>query len=98
MYKWLEKLEFDLMELPKPDIAIFLHMPTFNTTILKQHRKEALDAHEKDFNHLKHAEKSYLEIADRYNFKTIECTFNDNIRSIEDIGKEIYEYIKGQLN
>ena len=28
IYNWLEKLEFDLLELPKPDIAIFLHMTT----------------------------------------------------------------------
>ncbi len=98
MYAWLEKLEFDLMELPKPDIALFLHMPTENTSMLKQKRKEVPDAHEKDINHLKHAENAYLEIASRYDFKTIECTFNNSIRSIEEIGKEIYEYIKGQLN
>ena len=27
MFKWLEKLEFELLELPKPDIKEFLHMP-----------------------------------------------------------------------
>ena len=27
MYAWLDVLEFKLLELPKPDIAIFLHMP-----------------------------------------------------------------------
>ena len=27
MYAWLDILEFKLLELPKPDIAIFLHMP-----------------------------------------------------------------------
>lgn len=27
MYQWIDKLEFWLLELPKPDVAIFLHMP-----------------------------------------------------------------------
>ena len=27
MYQWIDKLEYDLLELPKPDKTIFLHMP-----------------------------------------------------------------------
>ncbi len=96
MYRWLEKLEFDLMELPKPDIAIFLHMPTDKATILKKDRKELPDAHERDINHLKHAEKAYIEISERYNFKTIECAY-ENIRAINDINDEIYDFVKGKL-
>ena len=55
-------LEFVLLELPKPDIAVFLHMPTDKATILKKDRKEAPDGHEKDINHLKEAEKSLNSI------------------------------------
>ena len=49
-YEWLEKLEFDLLELPKPDIAIFLHMPTDkvqellkNRSFLDENENEALN-------------------------------------------------------
>ena len=73
MYDWLDKLEFDLMELPKPDLTVFLHMPVKVAEKLKANRKEKADGHEKDEHHLKKAEKAYLELAKKYNFVTIEC-------------------------
>ena len=96
MYNWLDTLEFNLLNLPKPDIAIFLHMPTEKALLLKQGRKENSDGHEKDINHLKNAEKSYQELAQKYNMYTIECA-NDKIRTIEDISNEIYTYVKERL-
>ena len=40
MYEKLDKLEFDIMELPRPDAVIFLYMPYEYASILKQSRKE----------------------------------------------------------
>lgn len=96
MYNFLEKLEFDLLELPKPDIAIFLHMPLEFSLKLRNLREE-LDDHEKDVMHLENAEKAYLEIAKKYNFKVIECVSNNNIRTIDDINNELYKMIKEAL-
>ena len=93
MYDWLYNLEFNLLELPKPDIAIYLHMPTEKTSLLKKNREE-LDGHEKDENHLKHAEIAYSELAKKYGFKTIECTYNNKIKSIESINDEVYKIVK----
>lgn len=99
MYDWLDNLEFNLLELPRPDVAIFLHMPTEKAKVLKAGRvEEAPDAHEKDVNHLMNAEKSYIELASKYNFKTIECATEDEIRTIEDISRDVYEYVKEQLD
>ncbi|MEG0026188.1 MAG: thymidylate kinase [Bacilli bacterium] len=92
LYDFLDKLEFDLLELPKPDLLIFLHMPTEYATILKKNRL-FLDEHEEDENYLKKAEMVYKEIAGRYNFKTIECVRNKEIRSIESINAELLEYV-----
>ena len=97
MYNFLEKLEFDLMELPKPDITIFLHMPLEAAKELKKNRKEAPDEHEKDENHLKMAEDSYLELAKRYNFEVIECAHENKPKTIEEIHKKVYEKIKPLL-
>lgn len=93
LYSWLETLEFNLLELPHADIKIFLHMPYNHALILKQTREEVADEHEKDENHLKSAESAYIELAKKYNFKTIECVKNDEIRTIEDIHQEIMEYL-----
>lgn len=97
MYKWLDKLEFELAELPKPDIAVFLHMPTEVTKVLRANR-EKLDEHEKNIDYLKKSENAYLEVAEIYNMHTIECTDGNMIRSINEINDELYEYIQKELN
>lgn len=94
MYDFLEKLEFELLELPRPDITIFLHMPQEVSKILKQTRKETPDGHEKDENHLKMAEKSYLELAKKYNFEIIECSVNGKPKQIEEINEQVYQKVK----
>ena len=97
MYEWVEQLEFGLLELPIPNICVFLHLPHNYALILKQNRKEKPDGHEINENHLKDAERAYLEIAQKYNFKTIKCYQTEKIRTIEDINKELYNYIIKQL-
>ena len=97
MYKWLEELEFNLLELPKPDIKIFLHMPSDIVEVLKKERKEQLDENERYKDYLNKAEISYLEIAELYNFKTFECANGNEPREIADINKDIYDYILNEL-
>lgn len=96
-YSYLEKLEFELCELPHPDISIFLHMPTEYASILKKGREEKPDQHEADENYLKNAENAYIEVANRYDFKTIECVQDGTIRTIEDINNEVYSLVKNKM-
>jgi thymidylate kinase len=99
MYRFLETLEFCLLELPKPDIALFLHIPAELSFKLRENRQEKADEHEKDNDHLKNAEKTYLEICDRFNIKKMNCATENNkdIRSIEEISIDVYKYVKGNL-
>ena len=96
MYQWIDKLEYDLLNLPKPDKTIFLHVPYSYAFELKKNRL-SLDEHEKSEEHLKKSEVAYLELASFYNWININCIKNDNIRSIEDINKEIMDNIKEYL-
>ena len=93
MYQWIDKLEYWLLKLPKPDKTIFLHMPYEYACELKKNR-ESLDEHEKDANHLKHAEETYIELAGLYNWNHIECIKDGEVRTIEDIGDEVYDLVK----
>ncbi len=93
MYEWIENLEFDLLQLPKPDICIFLHLPYKFSNKLKGKRQEKPDGHEQSEEHLKNAEKAYIEIANKYNFKTIKCYKKNEIRTIDSINEELYEYV-----
>lgn len=96
MYKWLEQLEFDLLELPKPDIKIFLYVPLEVSMEIRKNRTESFDQHESNLEHLKHAENAYLEIAELYNFIKINCTIDNKMLSIEDINEIIYQHIVGK--
>lgn len=88
MYQWIDKLEFWLLQLPKPDKTIFLHMPYEYALELKKNR-HSLDEHEKSEEHLKNAEDAYIELSELYNWDKIECVKDYRIKSIEDINEEI---------
>lgn len=97
MYEWLETLEFKLLELEVPDIRLFLHMPYDAALELRKGRLEEADQHEASKEHLINAENSYLEIAKKYDFKTIECVNENGIRSIDEINDEIYNFVKKKV-
>ncbi len=97
MYEWLEELEFGLLELPHADIKVFLHMPYEVSLILKRNRSEKPDQYESSKEHLISAENAFKEIANIYNFKTIECNIGDQPKKIEEISEELFNYIKENL-
>ena len=43
MYQWIDKLEYWLLKLPKPDKTIFLHMPYESSLKLRMGREEKSD-------------------------------------------------------
>ena len=81
-YQWIDKLEYWLLQLPKPDKTIYLHAPSLTTT---SKEKEEL---------LKNAENAYIELSELYNWDRIECVIDNKMRSKEDISAEIYEIVK----
>ena len=105
-YEFLGNLEFNLFNLPIPDIRIFIHMPYEAATILKEGRvEEAADQNEADENHLRNAERAFLEVASKYDFKIIEgvkegtsVITRDSIKSIETIANEIDLFVDENLD
>ena len=92
MYQWIDKLEYWLLGLPKPDKTIFLHVPYEYTLELRKNRN-SIDEHEKSIEHLKNAEDSYIELSELYNWDRIECIKDNKMRSVVDINDEIIELI-----
>lgn len=98
LYEWLETLEYKLLELEKPTLTIFLHMPYKKAVELKRGRHEAPDQHESSELHLKNAENAYLELAEMHNYTTISCVDKkQNLRPIETIHEEIYNVLISKL-
>ena len=100
--QWLEDLEYNKMELPKPDMVIFLNMPTDMAAKLMAERKNKItgesqkDIHEKNKEYLKKSYDNACEIAKKYNWQEIKCV-NKELKSIEDIGEEIYNLVSSLL-
>lgn len=92
MYQWIDKLEYWLLQLPKPDKTIYLHMPYQMSLELSKNRKN-LDEHEKSVEHLKQAEEAYIELSELYNWDKIECMADNKLKSIEEINSEILKII-----
>lgn len=96
---FIEKLEFDLCELPRPDIVVFLHMP-YEATIELRKDRVAGDGNENNPEHLINAEKTYLYIAKKYNWKSINCiktkkyTSLNDLKTIDEISLEVIDAIK----
>ena len=97
MYKWLENLEYVLLELPRPDLTVFSYMPYQYAEELKKNREEEPDQHEADEEHLLNAENAYLELASLYKFNRVNCVSNGNIRTIDDIHEEVYSVVKKKI-
>jgi dTMP kinase len=90
-YRWIERLEYEMFELPRPDLTIFLYMPYKKGIELKSRMNCAKDEVECDPDHLKNSEEAYLQLADLYNWKRIDCVRNGNLRTPEDIHEEVYK-------
>lgn len=98
---WLFDYEFNMYKIPKPDAVIFLDVPVdFSKNLMKDRDnkftgEKEKDIHEKDLEYLKKCYENSLYIADKYDWKKIECIKDNSLRSIESIHEEIYENIKG---
>ena len=94
MYKWIDDLEFNFLKLPKPNLTFFLHTPVNVIIKLLEKREEKPDGNETNKDYLIKAENSYFELCDLYNFRKIECTQKEQMRSIEEINTEILKIVK----
>lgn len=92
LFKWIDKLEYWLLELPKADLTIFLRVP-YNITKELQKNRLFLDENEKNALYQINTEKTYMELAGLYNWTTIDCCQNGVMRSIEEINKDIIKKI-----
>lgn len=87
----LEMLEFDILELPRPDTTFLLYVPVEIANQLKKGRLEKADQHESDLGYLMRAEETYLLLKDLYGFNFVECTDSGRMRKIEDINDELLD-------
>ncbi len=97
---WVYDFEYGKLELPKPDLIIFLDMPVKYALELMKNRPNKIDSsdvkdiHESDANYLNKSYENAVSVADKYGWHKISCVKDGKIRTIDDISEEIFEAFK----
>ena len=96
--KWLYEFEYDQLGLPRPDLTIYLDVPTDFTEKMLRGREQATntkaDIHEKDTQYLATCRECGRDAAAFYGWKVIQCVRDGAMRSVEDIHNEIYAAVR----
>ena len=99
--KWLYEFEYDKLGLPRPDLTIYLDVPTDFTEKLMRHREQdtgtKADIHEQDTEYLNTCRRTGRAAAEFYGWTVIDCVKDGAMRSIEDIHEEIYKHVAACL-
>lgn len=98
---WLFDTEYRLLELPKPDLVIYLDMPTEITEKMMRRREASTgthaDIHEQDEAYLKSCRDAAREIVRDCGWTVIRCARDDEPRTVEDIHDEVYRTVRALL-
>ena len=95
---WLYDFEYEKLGLPRPDLTIYLDVPTDFTEKLLRSREAntntQADIHEKDMQYLATCRETGRKAAAFYGWTVIDCVKDGAMRSIEDIHREIYAHVQ----
>ena len=93
--RWLDDFEHTKLGLPRPDLVLYLDMPTDQAVALLRRRESdthtQADIHEVDSSYLAACRDSALQAAQLLGWKVISCVDpSGQLRSIQDIHEEVW--------
>ena len=98
---WLFDLEYRLLGLPKPNLVIYLDMPTEITEQMMRRREQTTgthaDIHEQDEAYLKNCRANAKEIVKACGWSVVDCAEDEKPRTPEDIHAQVYQLVKKLL-
>lgn len=98
---WLYDFEYGKLGLPRPDLVIYLDVPTDFTEKMLRHRESETnthaDIHEQDMQYLATCRRMGRAAAEHYGWTVIRCVRDEAMRSMEDIHEEIYRHVAACL-
>ena len=98
---WLYDFEYGKLGLPRPDLVIYLDVPTDFTEKMLRHRETETnthaDIHEQDTQYLATCRRMGRAAAAHYGWTVIRCVRDGAMRSMEDIHEEIYRHVAACL-
>lgn len=102
--RWIEQIEYDIYQMPRLDRTILLDLPASNAQELvaekaaRTYTDKVADLQEADQSYLANVRQVYLQLAEQdSNWIKIESLKAEQLRSIEDIGDEIWSHVSGLI-
>ena len=89
---WLEKTEYEELELPRPDLVILLDIPLgMSEALVKARAAEggSMDIHEQHLDYLRKCHDAYQALVRFYGWERIPCAREGVLRSVTDIGRDV---------
>ena len=94
---WLFDYEYRLLGLPTPDLVVYLRLGIETSQRLMSERyhgdEKKKDIHESNTSYLNQAHIAADYCAGKYAWKTVECAENGSLRSIEEIGADVWNLL-----
>ena len=106
LIEWIEKVEFEVFELPKPSLTILIDMSSQMSRELvsrkaaRDYTTQEADLQESDLPYLEKVRRCYLALShSRLDWRTIHGLNDDGLlKSIDEVGDEIFAVVKSQLS
>lgn len=95
--KWIQDFEYEKLALPRPNLTIYLELPTEISQRLLDKRYRAdggsKDIHESNTDYLSACRESAVYAAKCLSWKTVNCECGSKPRSVQDIHAEILKIV-----
>ena len=98
---WLFDLEYTRLGLPRPDLVVYLDMPTEITERMMRSREAQTgthaDIHERDEAYLRRCRANAAEVVQECGWRVINCAAGGEPRTPQEIHEEVYGIVKALL-
>ena len=102
---WLDNLEFEMLNIPRPTKSFVLRVPAATAQQLvdkketREYTDKKRDIHEADISHMERAVSVYDDLCELFpkDFERIDCVRSDKLLDIETIHKMILEKVTPML-
>ena len=93
---WLFCFEYQMLGIPAPSAVIYLRVdPTVSQQLMQEryHGEDKRDIHEKDLIYLAHCQEAADYCAKKLGWEIVECCRGGEMRSVENIQKEVQSIV-----
>ncbi len=94
--KWVDDMEYEVNKIPRPDLTIYLNVPSDIAFGMVQQRSHASgrkeDIHEK-LPYMKRVEQVYLAMARNKNWMKVDCMRENEMLTKDEVSDKVYDIV-----